>query len=109
MRNKGKWAPGTSGNPGGRPKAKREIRYQEITQNTCSLKSWRTIIRKAVEQAEGGDRYARAWLADRLIGSVTAKLEARVDVRETLNEDLEQALGRILGPDVSDGDAPGTD
>ena len=106
---KGRWVKGTTGNPGGQRKGNKSARYWAITQNTCSLKDWRAIITKAIEQAKAGDKHARAWLADRLIGAVTAKLEARVDVRETLNDDLEQALDRILGPDVSDGDAPSAD
>ena len=106
---RGRWVKGTTGNPGGQKKGNKSARYWAITQNTCTLKDWRAIITKAIEQAKGGDKHARAWLADRLIGSVTAKLKTTIDVGETLNEDLERALDRILGPDASDGAAPGTD
>jgi hypothetical protein len=64
----GRFAKGQSGNPGGRPKKARGERYYEITQAACTFKEWREIIRCAVEQAKDGDRSARKFLADYLLG-----------------------------------------
>ena len=97
------------GNKGGRPRRAREERYAEIMLSTCSFADWRKIVQVAVRQALEGDHRARAWLTDRLLGTVTSKLEARIDMRETLNDDLEQALGRILGADTGDEDGPSAD
>jgi len=62
------------GNGGRLPKA-REERYYEIAMNTCSFKDFRAIVQKAVEQARDGDKDARKWLADYLIGPATKKVD----------------------------------
>jgi len=43
-------------------------RYLKSLQNTVSEEEWVQISRKAVEQAKEGDRYARKWLSDYLLG-----------------------------------------
>ena len=74
----GQFAPGNKigkGNTGGRPSKKREERYYEIALNTCSFKDFKAIVQKAVEQAMDGDKDARKWLADYLIGPAPKKLD----------------------------------
>ena len=56
------------GNKGGRPPKKREERFYEIALRACTFKDWRAIVKKAVEQAKGGDTAARKFLADYLMG-----------------------------------------
>lgn len=98
MRNaKGQWVPGTSGNPGGKVAGDRSAKYWEITQSTCSFKDWKAIVVKAVEDAKKGDRYARAWLADRLMGKDPLTLgimgSLGLDVDEAFEKALEKAYG----------------
>lgn len=64
------------GNKGGRPTKKREERYYSILQRACSYDDWKTICDTAVARAKAGDKDARNWIADYLIG----KPEQHVDV-----------------------------
>ena len=70
----GRFLPGHNGGPG-RPKKDREQRYYEIAMNACTYKDWKIIWHVAVEQAKKGDRHAREWLTDYLIGKPPQKLE----------------------------------
>ena len=72
---KGRFPPGTSGNPNGRPKKDREEQYHAILLSVVTPASWKRICVKAVEQAEKGDRYAREFIADYLIGPPVQKQE----------------------------------
>ena len=62
--------PFTIGNPGGpgRPKKEREARYLEITLNTVTFEKWGDVVKKALEDALKGDKDARKWLSDYLVG-----------------------------------------
>ena len=71
----GRFVKGQTGNPNGRPKKEREIRYYEIMQSACTFSDWRAISKKAVEQATRGDAVARKFLADYLLGPPTQKHE----------------------------------
>jgi len=71
----GQFQKGVSGNPQGRPKKDREIRYAEILMTKCTFKEWGEIVQKAVDQAKRGDATARKWLSDYLIGSPQQKLD----------------------------------
>ena len=66
---------GESGNPSGRPKKERELRYYEIMQSKCTFKEWGDICQKAVDQAKRGDTSARKFLADYLMGQPVQRLE----------------------------------
>lgn len=63
---KGQFVKGVSGNPGGRPID--QSKYLKRLDTAMTLKSWRAIILKAIEQAERGDAKARQWLSDYLLG-----------------------------------------
>lgn len=71
---RGRFVNGNSGGPG-RPQKDRETRYYEIMMSTCSYADWEVIIRKAVTQAKRGDKDARKWLADRLMGTPVQRQE----------------------------------
>ena len=90
----GHWLKGTSGNPKGRPTSKREEWYWSIMQNTVSFADWRKIIKKAVTQAIAGDRYARQFLADRLLGKDPVVL----DIAPAVDEAFSTALEKVYGP-----------
>ena len=71
----GRFKKGHTGNPNGRPPKQREQRYYEIALNACTFKDWRIIWKKAIEQAKDGDKHAREWLTDYLIGKAPQRHE----------------------------------
>lgn len=64
----GKFKPGVSGNPNGRPRKEREERFYEIAVSAVTFEDWKQIVKKAAEQAKRGDAVARKWLGDNLMG-----------------------------------------
>ena len=86
----GQFKKGHSGNPGGRARKDREVRYYEILQSVCTFEVWRAIGEKAAEQAEAGDGVARKWLSDYLIGPPTQshdiKTQGEVEIRVTYGD-----------------------
>lgn len=71
----GRFKKGTSGNPHGRPKKKRELEFYRITLAACSYKDWRAIVKVALAQALAGDHQARKWLSDYLMGPPVQRQE----------------------------------
>lgn len=68
----GRFVKGNSGGPGRPPKA-REERYLQILQSTLTFTDWADIVKKAGEQAKRGDKDARKWLTDYLVGPALQK------------------------------------
>jgi hypothetical protein len=102
---KGKFAKGNRGGPG-RPKKEREGKYYEILVTAVTPTHWKTIIDKAVAQAERGDAVARKWLADYLIGQPVQKL-ALTDPSGEQSYDPTGLLSRLL-PEIAGGNQAGT-
>ena len=67
-------AKGTKAGPG-RPKKAREQRYYEIMCQRVTFADWRKIIDVAIARAKSGDREARKWLADYLMGPPVKRTE----------------------------------
>ena len=65
---KGQFIKGHTGNAKGRPKRKTEDKYLKALRDSVTLKDWKAISKKATEQAKRGDRAARQWLSDYLLG-----------------------------------------
>ena len=61
------------GNPGGpgRRRVADEERYLSVLRRSVTLADWQAIINKATEQAKRGDKSAREWLSNYLIGKPT--------------------------------------
>lgn len=60
---KGRFLPGYNGKAG-----KSSAHYVDMIRQECDEVRWNNIVRKAIVQAENGDRYARDWLAGYLAG-----------------------------------------
>lgn len=69
------WQPGQSGNPKGRPRDPKTVRYHQILMTRCTLKDWKAIVDKAIEQAKDGNAAARRWLSGYVIGSPRQQVE----------------------------------
>ena len=66
---------GQSGNPNGRPKKEREIKYHDILLSAVTFEQWERIIKRAAKDAERGDTAARNFLAGYLVGPLVQKHE----------------------------------
>ena len=74
---KGQFIKGHSGNPRGRPID--QFKYQKKIDTATTLKDWREIIEKAIEQAKRGDAKARQWLSDYLLGKPIQSINMEQD------------------------------
>lgn len=75
---RGQFAPGHTGNPAGRPKREREVKFLDILRGAVTEEKFAAIVDKAVEQAIGGDAVARRWLTDYLIGPAAEQVDMTV-------------------------------
>jgi hypothetical protein len=82
-----------SGDPPGpgRPKRETERKYLQAAVGAVPLCRWRRVVKKCLEQAEAGDRYAREFLRRVLIGDnpwevaeMLAELRGRLDALDAL-------------------------
>lgn len=73
----GRFVKGASGNPGGRPID--QSKYLKRIDTAMTLKSWRAIILKAIEQAERGDPKARQWLSDYILGKPIQYIDQKTE------------------------------
>ena len=75
----GRFTKGYKGGPG-RPPRRTESEYLNITANKVPLNQWQRVVQKALKDALDGDKHARRWLSDFLIGRpATTELVAGVD------------------------------
>ena len=67
---KGRFVKGNPGNPNakGRPNRKTEDKYLKALRDSVTSKEWKAICKQAVKDAKKGDRSARQWLSDYLLG-----------------------------------------
>lgn len=66
---------GQSGNPAGRAKREVEKSYLKRLHDDVSLDDWGEIIAVAILQAKKGDKDARKWLGDYLLGTPVQRTE----------------------------------
>ena len=69
------WEPGQTAPGGWRKPRAVEQRYAELFRDACTIDDWRKIVKKAVTQAKAGDKYARQWLGEYLIGKPAPALD----------------------------------
>lgn len=70
----GRFVKGHGGGPG-RPKKERDERFLEITLAAVTYDDWKGIVKQAVIQAKRGNKDARRFLADYLLGKPEQKHE----------------------------------
>jgi len=89
------------GNHGGRPKHY-ATEYADVMKQGLTLKSWRKIVDRAIEQAIEGDHRARQWLAEYVMGKPIQLIAADVQngPRERLISTIEGL--RALLPSVDE-------
>lgn len=80
--------------------------YLAILAKTVSQSDWKEICEKAVEQAKGGNRYAREWLADRLLGKAPQHVTVDDGTQPTLEQYIDMAWDRVqeVGGNTDQGD-----
>ena len=81
----GRFVRGTTGNPGGRPK--KDQKYYRTTVRSVSLKDWKAIVLRAVSQAKEGNKDAREFLANYIMGKPEAYINLKADVDIELSFD----------------------
>lgn len=77
--NKGRFVKGAPSASPGRPARATEKEYLEAMIGKVSLDDWQNIIAKAVQQARKGDRAAREWLANYIMGKPADKVQISSD------------------------------
>ena len=65
---KGRFTTGNAGGPG-RPRRAIEADYLKAFSDAVPLDAWRTIVSRAVADAQAGDARARDWVARHVLGS----------------------------------------
>lgn len=101
----GRFVKGNKGGPG-RPRGSAANPYREATLSKVSVERWEHIVDKAIEDAESGDKHARRWLGEYLVGrpstpSVvggvgTALLERLIDLLRATDHQPEQVFESLI-------------
>jgi len=89
----GRFVKGDSGGPGRLPKATEQV-YWNIARTKCTLDDWTAIIDRAIQDAKSGDKTARAFLSDILIGD-PGKLRERHDASDTETPLIDSTAGVV--------------
>lgn len=89
----------TTGNPGGpgRPRRAIESDYLKAFSDAVSLDAWRTIVSRAVADAQAGDARARDWVARYALGSEPSSLVSIAATEERAaneSEEIEDEVSR---------------
>jgi len=101
---RGQFMKGTSGNKGGRSSMKSG--YIALLKAAVTPAKWKKIINACVQQAIEGDRYARSFLADYVIGRPQQYVELSA-VGDSVSKsgfitEYEEAAIRVYGEEVID-------
>ena len=91
----------STGRPRGNPLLM-DVQKKELTPAR-----WRKIVKKAIEDAIKGDRFARAWLGDYALGKPVQPVETLP--KEELSDELQRDLDRVYGDSPESGLSEGSD
>lgn len=89
----GRFLPGSSGNPTGRRKRKKD--YMALLDAACTPTKWKAIVNRAIEDAIGGDRWAREWVSSYLLGKPQRQVKIKGQVGLSLADWESRAAERI--------------
>jgi len=95
----GRFVKGSTGNPNGRPKRKKEQQYLDRMAKVVTLDDWEKIVKTAISRAKAGESASRKWLSDYLLGPPVQRLEADI---ESDNRLVIEVLGGYRNPPDSD-------
>jgi hypothetical protein len=82
---KGRFTKGASGNPKGRSPREVEREYLDITIGAVTPDNWKKIVDRAVMEAELGDKDARKWLSEYLLGKPKQRVDVTTDDQPIFN------------------------
>jgi hypothetical protein len=82
----GRFAPGCPGGPG-RPRRAVEADYLAALSDAVPLKTWKKIVQRAVEDALAGNRHAREWVGNYVLGKPEKNNLLDLAAREMANFD----------------------
>lgn len=74
---RGRFLPGWEGGPGRAP-AKKEERYYQLTREAVTEDDWLAIVHTTIIRAKKGDRWAREWLGNYLLGRPVQRVDASI-------------------------------
>jgi len=89
----GHWLKGSSGNPSGRPK--KDLGYLTCLHDTLTLEKWQQIVDRAIADALNGNRFAREWLGNYVMGSPPKELKLTGEIGVTLEDWQQRARERL--------------
>ena len=96
----GRFLPGNKASRnGGRPRRSTEEKYLKALSDSVSIDDWKAIATKAIAQAKDGDKDARAWLGNYLIGKPTEYQVIDADVESETVSDLLADIRAALSGD----------
>lgn len=98
----GRFIKGDSGGPG-RPSKATERQYWTVAKTACTLDQWQVIITRAIQDASDGDRHARKWLSDLLVGNLF-KMREREDASDAPAPAIESTtdIVKLLASELAD-------
>ncbi len=92
----GRFVPGQSGNPAGRPKRAVEKERLDSLNEELTDKDWREIVGVAIARAKAGDAAARNWLSSYSAGQPTERLAISHDGDDMLGDLSDDQIAAIL-------------
>lgn len=95
------------GNKGGRPKRRKG--YLDILESTCTPAKWRKICERAVADAMKGDKVARRWVSENLVGKPVYRIKEEVDNQNEINEDIQRGIDKVYADGEGGGLPEGSD
>jgi len=98
-----RFQPGQSGNPAGRPPKVKNEPYLIALKDCLSIPDWEAIVQRAITDAKKGDRHARKWLSDYLLGPPTQSFNVSGNlldgIEDLIRDKSEEELKKFVDGD----------
>jgi len=89
----GRYAKGQSGNPGGRPR--RVPGYLDVLHTSLTIEKWQAVVDRAIADAMNGNRFAREWLGNYVLGKPEQIVNLSGEIGVTLEDWQQRARERL--------------